>query len=297
MDQIDKSMPGYLDFYRGSRKNGDDMSENVIIYHKDCFDGVTGAWIVNKYLRDKGERDIQLTPATYGDLPPNVKNKKVVIVDFSYPRTILDKMLADAESLIVLDHHKTAAEDLKYFPHAVFDMDRSGAGIAWDWFFLGKPRPWLVNCVEDRDLWKFSLPLTKAQMAYIASIPMNLEFWEELSQEGAEDVAVYGRSILKYIENYGHKSIEHASMHELGGYAFWIINVSYQNCSDHLDLMMKVKDWPLSAYFFLRGDGKWQFGMRSRGDFDVSEVAKKYGGGGHKNAAGFVVDELPWIKK
>lgn len=271
--------------------------EYVVIYHKDCFDGFTGAWVVSKYLDKlhRGEK-VSFVPATYGDLPPDVKDKGVIIVDFSYSREVLDRMLEDSSSLMVLDHHKTAEEALKGFLHAVFNMNKSGAGIAWDWLFPGEKRPWLVNCIEDRDLWKFNLPLTKLQMAYIASLPMTMESWEELSQEDPEDVATYGRSILKYIENYGRKSIEHAVMRELGGYSFWIINVSYQNCSDHLDLMISMKDFDRAAYFFLRGDGKWQFGMRSRGDFDVSEIAKKYGGGGHKNAAGFTLDRLPWEK-
>ena len=48
----------------------------------------------------------------------------------------------------------------------------------------------------------------------------------------------------------------------------------------------------LENYAELLSDGRFQYSLRSRGDFDVSELAKKHGGGGHKGAAGFVVDEL-----
>jgi len=269
---------------------------NVVIYHKDCFDGMAAAWAVNKYLREKGIVEIQLVPATYGDIPPNVIDKTVTIVDFSYPQAVLNQMIKEARSLIVLDHHKTAEEDLKGFPHAVFDMHRSGAGIAWDWFFLGRPRHWLIDCIEDRDLWRFNHPLTKKQMGWISTVPFTLEAYEELSEMDPQVVATKGEGILKYIHKYGLKAIDHAVMRDIGGYAFWIINISYQNCSEHLDLMMDQKGFDRAAYFFLRDDGKWQFGLRSRGVFDVASIAKKYGGGGHKNASGFTVDELPWTR-
>jgi len=274
-------------------------TECVVIHHRNCFDGVAAAWVVDQYLKRvyPGSIDVTYVPADYGDTPPDVKGKRVFIVDFSYPRPILEQMLLEADSLLVLDHHKTSAEALNGFAHAVFDMDRSGVGIAWDWFNAGVPRPWLVNCIEDRDIhWPHKLPLTKEQMAFIATVPMKVELYQELSCHHPEEIKARGEHILKYITNYGHKAIEHAVMREIGGYAFWVINVSYQNCSDHLDLMMGVKQVDAAAYFFLHGNGKWQFGLRSRGDFDVSEVAKKYGGGGHKNASGFTVDKLPWQK-
>jgi len=41
-----------------------------------------------------------------------------------------------------------------------------------------------------------------------------------------------------------------------------------------------------------QSDTRWRYELRSIGDFDVGFVAKKHGGGGHKNAAGFISDAL-----
>lgn len=281
------------------------MKNITVIHHKSCFDGVAAAWVVKRYFelqqeRTKEEINIQIIPAQYGDPFPEFKDigeVDIYIVDFSYDRVTLERVFSAARSLLVLDHHKTAQEVLQGFPAAVFDMNRSGAGIAWDWFFMGRPRPWLIDCVEDRDLWKFKLPFTRRQMAHIATVPMTVEEFGKLVDLEPLWVADRGDGILDYIRNYGLKAIEHAFMREIGGYAFWIINAAYMNCSDHLDLMMQVKEFDRAASFYLREDGKWQFSLRSRGDLDVSAIAKKYGGGGHKNAAGFEVTVLPWEKR
>jgi phosphoesterase RecJ-like protein len=45
------------------------------------------------------------------------------------------------------------------------------------------------------------------------------------------------------------------------------------------------------------GPDRWKVSLRSRGDVDVEQVARRHGGGGHKNAAGFTTDgELPALR-
>mgnify|MGYP001565300630 CR=1 FL=1 len=52
---------------------------------------------------------------------------------------------------------------------------------------------------------------------------------------------------------------------------------------------------PLAAVWYRDGErGVFRVSLRSVGDFDVSVIAKAHGGGGHRNAAGFWCDELPW---
>jgi hypothetical protein len=50
----------------------------------------------------------------------------------------------------------------------------------------------------------------------------------------------------------------------------------------------------VAGYFFQRGDGLWQFGLRSRGDFHCGDFARQFGGGGHARAAGYVRAWSPW---
>lgn len=264
---------------------------DTVIYHKNCFDGVTAAYVVHRYCVQRRYPIPSFVAANYGDAPPDVRGSGVVIVDFSYHRHVLEEMARVSSSMLVLDHHKTAEDDLKGLPYAVFDMEKSGAGIAWDWFFVGKPRPWLVDCVEDRDLWRFKLPATKYQMAFIATVPMDFENWAQLFVMDPAVVAEKGGAIQSYITNYGIKAREHIVMMDIGGFWFPVMNLSYMNCSDHLNSLIDSSVFDRAASFFLRSDLKWQFSLRSEGDFDVSAIAKMYGGGGHKHAAGFELDQ------
>ena len=65
--------------------------------------------------------------------------EKVYIVDFSYPKDVMVKLLQQDFDLIVLDHHKTAEANLKDLAlkpgsEIHFDMTRSGALMTWEYF-------------------------------------------------------------------------------------------------------------------------------------------------------------------
>jgi oligoribonuclease NrnB/cAMP/cGMP phosphodiesterase (DHH superfamily) len=135
------------------------MDKPLCIYHGNCLDGFTAAWVAHKYY--KGEVDFH--KGIYGDRAPDVSGRDVIIVDFSYKRPVMEWIISKSKSLLVLDHHKSAEEDLKGLDGAtenvkvIFDMDRSGSGLTWDHFFPQRKRPLFLNYVEDRDLWRFKL--------------------------------------------------------------------------------------------------------------------------------------------
>lgn len=268
-----------------------------IIHHASCFDGVTGAWVVDRWVRPKfPDSEVIIHPAHYGDLAPNVTGAFVYIVDFSYPRDTLLRMHGEAEMLTVIDHHHTAKEALENLPFCTFDMERSGAGLAWDLLFPQENRPWLVMHVEDRDLWRFRIPGTKEVIAYLASRPLTVENIEETTKFSQETIIQKGEGILSYIDTFGEKVCEQWTLREILGHFVPVINTPYMNCSDHIDkLSEKLPGHPFYASFFMLAGGRWQFSLRSKGIFDVSAIAKQFGGGGHKQAAGFTVEKLPWL--
>lgn len=299
--------------------------EILFIYHGNCFDGFTAAWVFDKF-RKKGlgtlDGPVTYFPAKYGEEPPDCKGKEVWLVDFSYPREMLiDKVIAPSMRTTILDHHKTAEADLfdiqtdlrkrglQRNDKIIFDMSRSGSGILYDELAreYGKragqhiPSPtgsrslWLVDYIEDRDLWKWRLPLSKEVSAFYASVPMTFGEWDAMDALGAIRVAEAGRSIQRYIDNFGSKVREQAVFEQIADWIVPTINTPYMNCSDHVGgLCEENPDAPFAAGYFRRADGRWQFSLRSRGDFDVSKVAMLFGGGGHHNAAGFDAAVLPW---
>jgi oligoribonuclease NrnB/cAMP/cGMP phosphodiesterase (DHH superfamily) len=294
--------------------------KSIVIVHANCPDGHTAAWLYKKF---KGDADFVY--ANYGDKPPDVKGREVWMIDFSFPREVMIKdIIVPSLRTTVLDHHQTAQAALDKIHHDIrnmgiqrtgdviqFDMTRSGAGMAFDYFEdeLNKAKGFkafrphgdrkvkLVDYIEDRDLWKLKQPDTKAVSAWIFTQPYTFEAWDELEKTPIEEMARKGEAILKYIDLYGDKACAMARMEHVGGYAVPTINIAYMNCSDHVNkLLDKYPEAKFAVGYFRRGDGQWQFSLRSRADFDCSEVAKTYGGGGHKQAAGFQVDVLPWME-
>ncbi len=212
---------------------------------------------------------------------------------------MLEKLLTKVASLQIWDHHASAALDLYKFPGAIFDMNRSGAGLAWD-LGIGSPRPWLVNVVEDRDLWRFKFEETKACIAYLASQDFTFENWTWIFELGESEVARRGEAILGYIKQYGRNALETSRVEIVpvnGGVAFPVptVNIQYMNASEHLhELLQQNPNCKFVVSYFRQADGRWRLSFRCRDDYDVAKVAEHYGGGGHQKAAGAVVDALPW---
>ena len=165
-------------------------SKPLVIYHYPCLDGFTAAWAVWK-----AHPDWEFYPAKHGDAPPDVTGRDVYIVDFSYKRPILLVMADWANSITILDHHKTAQEDLKDLAEetrtrieVLFNMDKSGARLAWEYFHPGADVPELVKYVEDRDLWRFKYIDTSAVNAFLFSQEYNFETWEFHSNKVDRDI-------------------------------------------------------------------------------------------------------------
>jgi oligoribonuclease NrnB/cAMP/cGMP phosphodiesterase (DHH superfamily) len=281
----------------------------LCIYHGNCADGFTAAWAVHKALG----RDVEYHAGVYGKEPPDVTGRDVVMVDFSYKRPVLDTMTAKAGSILILDHHKTAAEDLAGFADApsfggwraaawnqklsagirtvtVFDMGRSGAQITWD-YFHAEPRPLLVDYVGDRDLWRFKLPQSREVNAYVFAHEYTFENWDSLDRLiqgglGVSAVADMGAAI----EKKHHKDVAELVATTkrrmvIGGHEIWVANIPYTLTSDAGNLMAQGE--PFAACYWDTPNGR-VFSLRSTDDgLDVSAIAKSYGGGGHAHASGF----------
>lgn len=258
---------------------------DLIIHHKDCPDGFCAGFVAKKKYPEAS-----LRPKNHGESLPldEVTGLDVLVVDFSWRTKEDNRSLRDAaKSFQILDHHKTAQETLQGEPYATFDMDRSGAGITWDVLFPDTPRPWYVNYVEDRDLWRHQLPDSKEVNAYIMTLPHTIEAWNALDTMTAKDAIVLGKGALAQINHYVEKAVAQRQTGFLNGKSAAIINAQYMNISEAAGELCNYAD--IGIGYFERGDAMIQFSLRSRSDLDVSEIAKSFGGGGHKNAAGFQV--------
>ena len=169
----------------------------TVFYHAGCPDGVTGAWaawlalpaaaraaleplggVFTDGRRGAADAARQLATAgtvfqglTHDGAAPAAaltRDRHVVYIDFAPDAATALRLAAEARSLTVLDHHRSAApafEALRGSPAAgdrVYREDASGAQLAWDWAHPGRPRPQVVDYVADRDLYAWELPESRA---------------------------------------------------------------------------------------------------------------------------------------
>lgn len=269
------------------------MNSIVCFYHGNCFDGMCAAWVVKKKYPSA-----KLVPVLYGEPVPTLalyRETILIIVDFSYNKETLLELANRVKFLHVIDHHKTAKEELEeldLFPKGeiIFDMMRSGAGLAWDRFFPDTPRPKMVNYIQDRDLWKFELPDSNHINSYIQSYPMNIDSYEEINsrlEHSSEECKSQGEAIERYKSTMVDTICKTMRIRSIGGYLVPVVNTSILFSEIPHRLCELYPEYPFAAYYYDRSSTHRQWGLRSIGDFDVSAVAKTLGGGGHRNAAGF----------
>jgi oligoribonuclease NrnB/cAMP/cGMP phosphodiesterase (DHH superfamily) len=306
--------------------NGTKNPHNVplCIWHKGCVDGFTSAWVVWRFLN--GLCDFH--EGVYNESPPDVLGRNVIMVDFSYPAEVIGQMENDANAMLILDHHKTAEAALRPWTQpwpeltpalpvegcvAHFDMERSGAGLAWDYFYGGfhgighKPRPRIINHVEDRDLWKFQILGTREIGAVLYSHPFDFMVWESLAMEMEDDANYNSMQAQGHAIDRAHKkncqqlAVSGRRMIKIGGVRMPAVNAPYFMASDigHILASEPGNTTHAAAVYYDMGDGKRVFSLRSnkKADdpgLDVSAIAKTYGGGGHHNAAGFTAPFPNW---
>jgi uncharacterized protein len=264
----------------------------LVLYHANCADGFCAAWVAHRRFGDGAE----YVPVQYGQPPPEASmgGRSIYVLDFSCNRATTLWMADVAKSLVVLDHHKTAQAELIGIERdrltVVFDMKKSGGRLAWEHFFPDRPTPWLVEYTEDRDLWRWALPDSRAISAFLASHPFNFNLWD-----GFNDMWVnrgvwwgcvsQGEAILRYQEQQVERAVKNAWEITMDGYKILCVNAT----SLVSEIAGKLAEGrPFGATFFDLPEGRRVWSLRSReGGIDVSEIAKKHGGGGHKNAAWF----------
>lgn len=261
--------------------------KKLCIYHGNCADGFTAAWVVRRAL---GEANVDFHPGVYMTPPPDCNGRDVILVDFSYKFPAMEQIIAVARSVTVLDHHKTAAEDLRDLSGAtvVFDMDRSGCRIAWDHYFPGEAPPPVLLHVEDRDLWRFSLPQTREIQANVFSYPYDFVVWDKLMAAEPSVLAIEGAAIeRKHFKDVAELCAVLQRPLRICGHDVLAASLPYTLTSDAGHLMALGR--PFGVCYWDTPEGR-VFSLRSTDEgVDVSEIAKQYGGGGHRNAAGFTV--------
>ena len=296
----------------------------LVIYHANCTDGFGAAFAAWKHLGDYAE----YLDAHYGELDDpatletrfgsDIARRDVYILDFSLKRPAMDWLFDKAQRVVWLDHHKSAFEmwcgssnaqryHLGTWPshYIKLDNNKSGALLAWEYFHPGAMAPRVIQCIDDRDRWQWKLPNSAAiHIALWNHKPWSFEQWDFLIDE-YNDLCEQGEALLGYQEKQVEASVAKAQPCAINpapmtgaGIPGLAVNTPTHISEVGNELAKKSGTYGLVWYF----DGEKQrafCSLRSIGDYDVSAIAKAFGGGGHRNAAGFQIDMqtlLEWMK-
>lgn len=288
----------------------------LVIYHANCDDGFGAAWAFHHLKEKEYTEGVIYTKGSYEQAEPTGefldKDTDVWILDFSYPIVDLVKFCKTASRVYLLDHHKTAVErfNSEYtFQNelanlfVLFDMKRSGAMITWDYLNRDKLfTPSLINHIQDRDLWKFELVETKAYTAALRSYPQTFKIWDDLvlcqdylNIDSYNEFIIEGEAILRYFNQQCLSALA-ATKREItiDGIKGLSANLPPMFASDAGNILAE-ESGTFGFVYFINREGHYSCSLRSIGDFDVSAIAKKFGGGGHKNAAGFGLKDIMYM--
>lgn len=267
-----------------------------VLYHSSCYDGFGSAYAAWKEF---GDNAIYI-PVSYGHgLPKGLTGSrfdKVFILDFSFNEDDLLKIKENCETVILIDHHKTAKEMLeplmgKYnWLKINFDMTKSGALMSWE-YFRGTydPIPMLIQHISDRDLWNFDLEGTNEIHAALVSHPMDFELWDGF-EENLTTLKIEGDTCKRLTSSMVSKICKGAWIGTIGDIGnVPMVNTTIAWSEVGHELLKAFPRVPFVASFTVfENQVMWSLRSRKDGDnFDVSAVAKKFGGGGHRNASGF----------
>lgn len=302
------------------------MNLTTILYHAygkyPCPDGYAAAWVVSKvYL------NAELIGCSYPPRNepfkgmPDLNNKNVVIVDFSVYPEVFSRWKNQGCDITIIDHHQRALKHLAFIESqakGTLDSSKCGAVLTWQYFFPDTKIPDFLLLIQERDCgdvwsleqneyWESEASLFHQ---YCKERNRTFELYDYLETKNKSQIVEEAKAIaLPVIKNRRDrcdKLLEEFELINFEGYTTGYIELEQKDFSlvsdlgkmwlDTNDGMNRDGSNPekyLSEVALMKAGNKYE--LRSNafvGEVDVSEIAIKYGGGGHKHSAGFPESEL-----
>jgi oligoribonuclease NrnB/cAMP/cGMP phosphodiesterase (DHH superfamily) len=273
----------------------------VVLYHMNCLDGFGSAWVAWKKFGSQAQY-YAVAPHQLPSDAEKIINADVYVIDSSLSLENINKLHKQKCTVTVLDHHISSEADVKQADDYVFDIKHSGAMLAWNYFFPKTKTPHLITYVEDGDLWNFAYPETDLIRNMLVLQGFDLKKWNTFARnlensQKRKKILTEGKVVEQYRNELIKQSVEHAYLVHFEGYLVYAINETTEAIRSEVAHKLYEKHPPFAIVWALEKDA-FHVSLRSNGSVDVSVLAKKYGGGGHKAASGFLWPAgkpLPWI--
>lgn len=270
---------------------------NYVLYHANCDDGFGAALAAWKSLPLKTTKFI---PVSYSEPPPEIKGTymNIYLLDFCYPEPVID-MWAYYHHITIIDHHISAEETInkmnRKWPnvYSYYDVTKSGARLAWEYFHGYYHTPKLIELIEDRDLWRYNFsPDTEIMHNALNTIPRDFRKWsiylyDVNAQSLIERYRIFPGIIQKTVRDICKDASFDCSIHAYP--AKLVLSSVY--ISEIGAELSNLFDIDIGIVLQLSTNGRIKVSLRTKkDDVDVSKIAEKFGGGGHKKAAGFYIN-------
>lgn len=272
---------------------------DFVIYHGGCIDGFTSAYCVYEYLNNKyPDREVTYHYGIFERSPPfsDLIKKNVLICDFSYSYNDIMKIINVCNKFCILDHHKSALNNLKDVPdkYKIFRMDHCGSYLTWRFFNQEKTEiPLMITYVEDNDIWLKKQDKTCEFTAYMYTLPFSFEEYGKAMDDNfiKNEIFVQGTGMVKQnntiiAQNLKHFTPKFIQIKDKYYFAAYLNSSVLKSELGH-KAFEEYKNINFSIIYTLNGNNSCYFSFRSlETATDVSEIASHFGGGGHAAASG-----------
>jgi nanoRNase/pAp phosphatase (c-di-AMP/oligoRNAs hydrolase) len=274
------------------------MKSIIVFYHIKDNDGLGSAWAAWRKLKEKAD---YFGIDYHFDHHFDYKGKTIYFLDFRPSDKVIALLKQNKNHLVLVDHHISSKNKLKLFDEYKFDAKHSAAVLTWQYFFPHKKIPKILLYIEDMDIWKLKLSFSRDINNVIELYDGNFKHWNKLVRDledfsKRKEYIKVGKIISQYQDKLIQKIAAKAKLVKFEGKKVFAVNSSILISEVGNTLVRKRS--PL-AIIWSEIDKKVWFSLRSNGSCDVSKIAEKYGGGGQKGAAAFMLDinaPLPWQK-
>jgi len=291
------------------------LYDQIVSHGPACSDGLCAMWVATRYHKQNRSEFIQQYLNTH-TTEIDVYNTSILFMDYSPTYDQLLVLLSRGNRVTIIDHHLTTVSHLspllnidyeKIYPtlKLIIDINKSAGELVWDYFYGNNyPCPLFIQYIGDRDLWLWRLPNSKNinkafdikdliqfkkfdklyKKETSGDVVKNL-YYNKLSHMGSICLLAENRllqkmakgSILVKMDIYNVRVVsQYVLINELGSYL-----CESSDCD--FALIWKYNPIKDTIYVSLRGTDKSP---------DLSKIAEKFGGGGHRNASSFCINEV-----
>lgn len=268
------------------------MPRPLCIYHKNCLDGKAAAAVVLRKVPDA-----ELLPMQYREPTPVVEGRELYMVDFGLPIEAMRALKAQATVFTWIDHHASSVPVHARLGWGHLDTTTCGAVLAWRVLFPGKAMPPILPYIEDKDLWRWALPDSRAVAAGLARAYAGPDIAglldaspTAMAELGRPDLAKQALRVREAVQ----AGIRIDNAYGLTGVRTLAVPANCdQNEVAELACLPEASGglgFDLAVVFYPKKDGTWVHSLRSA-SVDCAAVAERFGGGGHPNSACYLSRE------